>query len=49
MSMMVVIKGKGIVELPEFVPGNSLLNTFEINANCAYYVMPENEIIIRNE
>lgn len=41
MSMMVVIKGKGSVEMPDFIPEDSKLNTFEIRANCAYYIMPD--------
>jgi hypothetical protein len=46
--MAVVITGRGTFHLPNFAsPDNSALNTFHVEANCAYYIMPDMDLELR--
>lgn len=39
-SVCIVISGHGFVHMREFTPDENL-NNFSVEANCAYYIMPD--------
>jgi hypothetical protein len=47
-SVCIIISGNGTVKMREFSQ-EELLNNFKIEADCAYYIMPEQEFIVQND
>ena len=45
-SMAVILSGSGIINFPGFSPSKEEFNNFKIEANCAYYILPEVEFNI---
>jgi oxalate decarboxylase/phosphoglucose isomerase-like protein (cupin superfamily) len=47
-SMCIVISGKGTFHLQEF-SSEEKLNQFTVEANCAYYLMPNQDFMVSND
>lgn len=47
-SVSIVISGHGTVTMGEF-SHDEKLNNFKVEANCAYYMMPDQEFFVQND
>lgn len=47
-SVCIIISGHGTVHMREF-SHEEKLNKFKVEANCAYYIMPDQEFLVQND